>query len=188
MTVDESEHEKPFRQTRGPRKPVQHKFDNNALIDDVGDELEDEEGFDDIARQEEILEENATATNRLLKSKSEEMSTGAKPYSSPSSNTSTSEDIQEPLIQLAQGDSESARPSAKETFSDTPSSEPMFSPRARTTSTAKCRFSLSPQFLSRLIQYLNNRLDNSLAGDSNHAYALRNLSNTGCGTQSALVF
>lgn len=98
MTVDESEQEKPFRQTRGPRKPVQHKFDNNALNDDVGDELEDEEDFDEIARQEEILEENATATNRLLKSKSEEMSTGAKPHSSLSSYSPTSEDSQEPLI------------------------------------------------------------------------------------------
>ena len=102
--------------------------------------MEDEEDFDEIARQEEILEENATATNRLLKSKREEMSTGAKPHSSPSSYSPTSEDSQEPLIQLAQGDSESARPSAKETFSDTSSSEPIFPPRARTTSTAKCRF------------------------------------------------
>lgn len=71
---------------------MQHKSDNNALNDDVADELEDEEDFDEIARQEEILEENATATNRLLKSKSEEMSTGAKPHSSPSSYSPTSED------------------------------------------------------------------------------------------------
>ena len=167
---------------------MQHQFDSNASNDHVGGELEDEEDLDEIARQEEILEENATATNRLLKSKSEEMSTGAKPHSSSSSYFPTSEDSQEPLIQLAQGDSESARPSAKETFSDTPSSEPMFPPRSRTTSTAKCRFKLSPHFLSRLIQYLNNRLENSLAGDSNHAYALRNLSKPGCGTQSAIVF
>lgn len=46
---------------------MQHQFDNNALNDGVRDELEDEEDFDEIARQEEILEENATATNRQQK-------------------------------------------------------------------------------------------------------------------------
>ena len=46
---------------------VQSRFDNNFLDGDVGDDLEDEEVFDEIARQEEILEEKGDGNESTTK-------------------------------------------------------------------------------------------------------------------------